>query len=216
MKLEGLKINFLGDSITEAAGTSDPKYVFWRQLGERTGAVCRGYGIGGTRIAKQTTPSSVARYDRYFASRIDEMDPDADVIVVFGGTNDYGHGDAPLGTMADRTPDTFTGACHDLITRLEEKYPAKPIVICTPIHRKGESEIHVKVGTQPTVLQTYVDIIKEVAAYYGCPVLDLFRVSGIQPDIPSQAELLTKDGLHPNDLGNSLICDRLAGFLGAL
>lgn len=29
------------------------------------------------------------------------MDSDADIIVVFGGTNDYGHGDAPLKAYVD-------------------------------------------------------------------------------------------------------------------
>ena len=35
------------------------------------------------------------------------MDSDADVVVVFGGTNDFGHGDAKLGTFESRDPYTF-------------------------------------------------------------------------------------------------------------
>ncbi len=38
------------------------------------------------------------------------MDNDADIIIVFGGTNDFGNGDAPFGEMSDRTPYTFYGA----------------------------------------------------------------------------------------------------------
>ncbi len=31
MKLEGMKINFLGDSITQGHGVSDPQKLTWRQ-----------------------------------------------------------------------------------------------------------------------------------------------------------------------------------------
>ena len=47
---------------------------------------------------------------------------DADGVVVFGGTDDFGHGDAPIGTPSDRTYDTFYGACHVLFSKLIEKY----------------------------------------------------------------------------------------------
>lgn len=66
------------------------------------------------------------------------MEPEADVIVVFGGTNDFGHGDAPLGTMSDRTPYTFYGACHVLIRKLLERYPEAELVFMTPLHRYVE------------------------------------------------------------------------------
>ena len=97
MNLQGKKINFLGDSITEGHGTSGEACFFTTLIARETGAVCRNYGIGGTRIARQTIPSEKPRHDLDFPGRVDEMDPDADIVVVFGGTNDFGHGDAPLG-----------------------------------------------------------------------------------------------------------------------
>ena len=49
MELKGLKINFLGDSITEAAGVSNFENVYWKRIKNEYGAeVVRGYGIGGT------------------------------------------------------------------------------------------------------------------------------------------------------------------------
>ena len=53
MELQGKKILFLGDSITEGHGTSAPEYIYWNVVGQLTGAACKGYGIGGTRIARQ-------------------------------------------------------------------------------------------------------------------------------------------------------------------
>lgn len=58
---------------------------------------------------------------------MEELDEDADIIGVFGGTNDFGHGDAPLGTFGDRTVYTFYGACHYLMNRLVERFPGKAI-----------------------------------------------------------------------------------------
>ncbi len=212
MKLEGKIINFLGDSITESLGVSDQSKTYYAQLKEKYGLKkVNGYGISGTRFAEQITPSEYEFYDRYFASRVDEM-TDADAVIVFGGTNDFGHGDAPIGEFADRTPKTFYGACHDLFRRLIEKYPGKPIVIMTPLHRREEDDVRVKHGVSVT-LKTYVNIIREVAEYYSLPVCDMFKNSGMQQAIPVIKEKFMPDGLHPNDAGHELIAERLGEFL---
>ncbi len=173
-----------------------------------------GYGISGTRLARQTVPSQEPSFDKFFASRVDEM-KDADAVVVFGGTNDFGHGDAPIGEFADRTPDTFYGACHDLYTRLIEKYLGKPIVIMTPLHRTEEDEVRVKRGVSVT-LKTYVDTIREAAEFYSLPVCDMFKMSGLQPKVPVIMRRFVPDGFHPNDAGHEIIAARLGGFLAAL
>lgn len=211
MKLKGIKANFLGDSITQGTGVPDVKYAFWNVLKDRYGlAVARGYGIGGTRIARQQSPSENPRFDLDFCSRVDEMDPDADLVVVFGGTNDFGHGDAPFGTIDDRTENTFYGACHVLMRALIEKYPSSTIVFMTPLHRQTE-----KNPERPNVphLSEYVRAIKEVAALYGIPVFDLYANSGINPQIPAQKELYAPDGLHPNIAGAARIAERLGNYL---
>jgi len=95
MNLHGKKINILGDSITEGVGVSSQDHCYINLIADRCGATCRNYGISGSRIAIQHTPSANPRFDLYFASRVDEMAEDADIIIVFGGTNDFGHGDAP-------------------------------------------------------------------------------------------------------------------------
>lgn len=216
MELKGTKINFLGDSITEGAGTSSHDKMFTMLIEREYGAICQNYGIGGTRIARQKTPTE-EKWDRDFISRVPEMDNDADIVVVFGGTNDFGHGDAPLGTMSDRTPYTFYGALHCLYTALTEKYPDVPVVILTPLHRlnedspKGDNK-PAPVGT----LKEYVNIIREVAEYYSLPVLDLFKESGLQPKVPVIQQKYIPDGLHPNDDGNAILAHKIARFLETL
>lgn len=217
MELKGKKINFLGDSITQGSGVADQGNLFWKVVAARTGAVCRGYGIGGTRIAKNIRPSSEPAFDAYFASRVDSMDPDADVIVVFGGTNDFGHGDAPLGAMPDRDENTFYGALHLLFTKLYTRYPQAKLVVMTPTHRISEDVAVNEIGIRnQTNLAGYAAIIREVAEYYSVPVLDLFAGIGLQPKIPELKRLYMPDGLHPNDAGHAIIADRLITFIREL
>lgn len=217
MDLAGKKIAFLGDSITEGCGTSSLEHTFWNVLGQKTGAQVFGYGIGGTRIAPQRVPSD-PRADQDFISRVDGMIPDADVVVVFGGTNDFGHGDAPFGTRGDQTSETFCGALHVLFTKLYERYPAAQLVVMTPTHRLSETDsVMNEFGVRRCGnLRTYVQAIRDAAEDFAVPVLDLFRVSGIQPSVPALREAYMPDGLHPNDAGHAKIADKLIGFLQTL
>ena len=218
MELKGKKINFLGDSITQGYGTSSIEKTFWNVLKVNAElAEARGYGIGGTRFAEQRNKREpIDSLD--FCARYNEMDDDADAVVVFGGTNDYGHGDAPIGCESDRTSATFWGACHCLMQGLIEKYPAAVIVIMTPLHRLYEENPHPDDRKQDisAPLCEYVDIIKKVAEFYSLPVLDLWAMSGIQPKVDIIREKYCPDGLHPNDAGHIIIANRLDGFLKTL
>lgn len=219
MDLKGLKINFLGDSITEGVGVSSPEKLYHAILKREAGLKeARNYGISATRYALQTGWPERPKDDyvdvNSFSERFHKMDDDADVVVVFGGTNDYGHGDAPIGTFADRTPETFYGACHYLYSGLIKKYLGKEIVIMTPLHRTGEDS---KSGSAKPreygTLKEYVSIIREVAEYYSLPVLDLYKESGLQPSIQEIKDSFIPDGLHPNDEGHKVIARKLKMFL---
>lgn len=218
MELKGKKIIFLGDSITEGVGASATDKRYTDLVAQKTGATVYNHGISGTRIAKQKKPSYDPNWDKDFCSRVKDFEKDADIIVVFGGTNDYGHGDAELGTFSDRTPDTFYGALHTLYTYLCENYPKAQKVIMTPLHRVNEESLLCDHNSVVPIapLKTYVEIIREVAEYYSYPVLDMFKVSGIQPNIQKVKELFMPDGVHPNDAGYELISEKVIGFLKTL
>lgn len=220
MELKGATVNFLGDSITEGVGASCPENGFVSVLERQFGLKkANNYGIGGSRIARQRVVTQEPS-DRDFCLRLEEMDTSADAVVVFGGTNDFGHGEAPLGMPCDREPDTFYGACHYLMNGLLTRYPGKPVVILTPLHRLGEDDPKGD-GTgrkQQSVapLSVYRRILLEVAAHYTLPVLDLYAASGIQPENPVCRERLCPDGLHPSDEGHALIARRVGLFLETL
>ena len=212
MDLKGKKINVIGDSITYGVGTSNAENIFLNRIAREEGlAAARNYGISGARIAHQQ--GNEDNYPYAYCDRFGEMDDDADIVVVFGGTNDYGHGNAPIGTFSDRCTSTYYGAWHLLLSGLITKYPDALIAVMTPLHRCDENNPSVGNGLP---LSRYVEIAREVAAYYAVPVLDLYTLSGIQPEHPVLKAKYCPDGLHPNDAGHRLIADRLAGFLKTL
>lgn len=218
MELKNKKILFLGDSITAGGSASDYSKCYLNVIGDMTGAECIGFGVPGTRIARQKKPSPYAHWDESFIDRVDKMDHSADMVIVFGGTNDYGHGDASIGDMNDRTPDTFYGALHCLCTKLINKYPTSRIVFLTPLHRLNEDNLRGEgfKETESLPLKGYVDIILEVAEFYSLPCLNLYATAGIQPNIPILREAYNPDGLHPNDAGHQLLAERIISFLNIL
>ncbi len=214
MITKGKTILFLGDSITDGycASSVEKRYS---DLVTVEGEFAEGvnYGVGGTRIAKNAIDTCEAHADT-FEMRAKRMQEKADIIIVFGGTNDYGHGDAPLGKMGDSTVTTFYGAMDSLINTLINKYPLATIVFCTPIHRKDECKLFNENGVRHcATLGDYVNAEKEVCARYGIPVCDLYTTSGICPDNPINCDTYTADGLHPNDVGYRRIADRILQFI---
>ena len=213
MELKGKKINFLGDSITEGCGTG---YIFHQMIKDTYGlAEARNYGEGGTRVARQTEITSLVR-DRDYILRARDMSEDADAVVVFGGTNDFGHGQAALGTIDNKDIRTFYGALHALITLLKEKYGEKPIVFMTPLHRKNEESCYgtwKPEGVTQHPLKDYVNAVKKVCAIYSVPVLDLFDCEDLTPTGDEWYREYMPDWLHPNDNGHAIIAKKLGEFL---
>lgn len=208
-KWAGKKALFLGDSITEGVGTTK---TYHAMLNEMIGfGELKHYGISGTRIASQPDDGGSAMSVRYTA-----MDDDADLVVVFGATNDFGHGTAPIGTTDDFTTETFLGALNVLMTGLIDKYPAASICFLTPLHRDfydGYVELNPETGL---TLELFAEHLKERARYYALPVLDLYATSGMQPKLQIIKDRYMPDGLHPNDAGHQLMAQRIAPFLETL
>ena len=213
MILKNAVVNFLGDSITQGVGASSVEKRYTDVL-EREFELkkANNYGISGTRFARQKQITD-SPFDLDFCMRVSEMDESADAVVVFGCTNDFGHGDAAIGTPADRTPETFYGACHYLMNELLNRYCGKPILLISPLHRLDEDNPRGSGDRKPepvAPLSEYRRILLEVAGHYALPVLDLYAESGIQPANEICREKLLPDGLHPNDQGHALLA-RLIG-----
>ena len=208
-----IKINFLGDSITEGALASSQEKTFVSLVGKMLPCVARNYGISATRIAKQHTPSPDPRFDLDFVQRVDDLTTDADFVVVFGGTNDYGHGDAPFGKMGNKTTATFCGSVYMLMKRLLKKFTKEQIIIIPPIHRVNEDnpygEGNKTVPGRP--LGEYRDVIIDTAKQFGVRLLDITEEIG-----PAEGNPLIEDGLHPNDEGHLKIAKLICEYINKL
>lgn len=215
METAGKKICFLGDSITAGSGASAPEKNFVSLFAAaHSDATVYNYGIGGTRIAPQTVPCSPV-CSQPFGSRVSAMAEGADLVCVFGGTNDYGHGDAPLGKFGDRSGHTFYGALYTLSVALLNKYPDGKIVFFTPLHR-ADLVVPQKKPDGEWSLRDYMQAIKENSEYFSFPILDLWSVSGMQPELPVIREKLMPDGLHPNDAGHRRLFQIVDSFVKIL
>ena len=212
---KGRRIGFLGDSITEYG-----EYV--NAYAALTGCRAMNYGQSATHIAKVSRSTTNA-----FESRVNKLPTALEMVVVFGGTNDFGHKTtAAFGAFSDGTKSdsyTFYAGLHRLFLALVQRFPGKPVVVMTPIHHGVEidepeyiiaSDGTLTEGTNSTTGKTfkqYVDAIKEVAAFYSLPVIDAYSYSGLSPmtEIGKENRLYFKDGLHLSQKGG----DRLAKWM---
>lgn len=121
-----------------------------------------------------------------------------DVIVVAGGTNDFGNS-VEVGGVADEMDISTCGAAHILFTCLKKNNPNADIYTVLPIPRKNEN-VPNKRGY---ILDDYRNAICEVAVLCGVSVIDGKRLS-INPENEKDRKQYMPDGLHPNTAGHAV------------
>lgn len=200
-----LKMNALGDSITlgtyTAHGDTYPASVAekpWCAVaGEKLNFEnVENYGINGTAISSTSAVNSKIA----MSLRFKEMRDDADIVIVAGGTNDFGT-NVMLGTADDKEDTSFCGALNVLCKGLKEKYPSADIVFITPIPRTDKT-----VNENGNTLLQYRDAITEIAGdIYGFHVID-----GEIPELSEKASELLLDGAHPTPEGHAIYGNYIA------
>lgn len=217
----GKRVAYFGDSMTQKPKSG--QRVYWEYLDELMGIEPFVYGISGH------------QWDDIYGQALKltkERGTDIDAILIFAGTNDYNHS-IPLGeffietikqtnhngetvTRRYRTPiindSTFCGRINKVMSYLKANYPTQQIIILTPIHRGFAqfSETNIQPGEsfangQGLFIESYVDALKEAAAIWAVPLIDLFSLSGLYPEEASNARYFRNadtDLLHPNSEGN--------------
>lgn len=202
-------IDFLGDSITEGAGASCVEKCFVERVGQILHCQVLNHGIGGTRFAHQSKPSDDPRWDLDFCYRLKDLDRNADLVFVFGGTNDYGHGDAPIGEPQDNSPNTFYGACNYITDNLLKMYKKEQITFILPLHRINEEDPRGDGYKEPSLpLEGYTNILKEVLDKKEIAYVDFRENFG-----RAENNQLFMDGLHPSDEGHNLLAELVADYI---
>ena len=224
------KIAFMGDSVTYGASPDDANDVDgdgrlaspWPEtVGQLLKTPVDNLGrnsatlMVGTTASGNPTPLALVRdYVNY--------SDDYDVVGFMIGINDLYRSalnieGSPytLGTMEDRTADTFYGALHVFIKGMVAKYPPldhKVFAMIYPYYYGNDDN-------RERVPQ-YFNAIREVARYYALPVLDLEAELGVNvlsdPGLdngnPGLYWVKTTNS-HPTQTGADLIAQVVANFI---
>ena len=198
---------FVGDSITAGVGTTKTYYQF---LEESLGfSSVTTMGISGSCIG---SASDYGQSNQPLINRYHTI-PSADLIVIFMGTNDYGH-ETPLGSASDTQDGTFYGALNTIVPALVAAHPSSKIVFVTSLHRYGAGTSKI-LGTKFTydhlpngvgaALGDYVDAVKTVCANNDVSVIDLYAECSLDPSEEQVRTAYMPDGIHPNAAGHELV-----------
>lgn len=129
---------------------------------------------------------------------------DADVVFMWHGTNDWYWG-CPIGNIEDETPDTFYGAIKTAVCCIRKKVPDAVLIWASPLFRLEKPDGMEKEGAAYQTknkagftLEAYYDAVIRAGVYYGFPVIDMRRFTGIHEE---NHELYLEDKVHPNRAG---------------
>ncbi|MBE6654395.1 MAG: hypothetical protein E7608_02915, partial [Ruminococcaceae bacterium] len=211
----GKTITVVGDSITAGTGgTAETKYV--AVLGKLLGATIVNKGQSGATM----TTEAYGTAGNHLTSQLEKLintDYNTDYLLVALGVNDWRMADRgptiKLGTLGGTDTTTIYGAFNVAMRALSEKYSGTDIKVFfatpTPAFYEGtlSDDVMNKEG------YTAADVcraIKETAALYGIPVVDMHSLVGFTD---ANAERFLMDTVHPNEAGHERIAEIWADFL---
>lgn len=205
------KINCLGDSLTQGdvTGAGVIGIPWTANIKNITKAdTVRNYGVSGTYFAGSAVNAMTTRFTA--------MDDDADLISVWGGTNDFVT-NMTLGVMGDTlVTQGFYGSLDFVIRGLYTKYPNGKIFFITP--PKMNKALYNWETYTPNALglieSDYVNAIKEVCDKYSVPVLDIFTMGGMSCYLDTG--IYRPDGLHYTNAGYKVLSYIIGEFMETL
>lgn len=210
-----MKIIFLGDSITQGIGVENPQDSYVELVRRALSCQVLNAGMGSTRIARSRTAWTEPHWHTLdFNARAQVLPPDCDFCIVFGGTNDYGDGDIPVGEETDSGYNTFAGALNHLTDSLIARYGKERLLFLVPCRRYRE-EAHPATYSDVTVesFSCFVNMMITVFRKKQIPYLDLYHDSAMPQPLTTNNQGCFRDGLHPNEQGHRHIAERILTYL---
>ncbi len=115
-----------------------------------------------------------------------------DIIIIFGGTNDFGQAEAPA------TLEIFTEAYNRLVKEMLEQHQGSKLYFCTPLQRwdRALDEVNIYNWSQKDLARVIREAVRN---YPGANLIDL----GSYPI--TEGDGLLFDGLHPTRKGMRMI-----------
>ena len=153
--------------------------------------------------------------------RIEEMDADADVVLICVGSNDWAYMWTGYGDDSSRAATDFCGAMHLICQQLLDAYPDKLILFITPpfswrYQPSGVSRATWNMTTWDAVSPAgkswwdYLATMKDILKQYGIPLLDLGAEMGFSQYDTWWCADTGGSHVHPNKDAEPLIANLLA------
>ena len=210
-------INILGDSITWGYNPNTGEQIernYSNLLKERLNLKeLRNYGINSSTLA-----DNKISYEP-MCNRYKNMENNADIVVIFGGTNDYGREDfeVQLGKIDDLGTATIYGALNNMCIGLKQKYPNSVIFFITPIQRAYiDRGCNFKYATNiknrlKYSLEDVANAIKEVCQKNNILVFDLYN----NCDINTIEDCIKyiPDGVHPTEEYHKILANKIYDYI---
>lgn len=198
------RIIFFGDSITQA-GVQPTGYItkvgeLLKQKGWENNYELIGAGISGNKI-----------YDLYLRMDEDVLSKNPDIVIIWVGVNDVWHKrTSGTGTDADKFEKFYTA----VIKKLQQKNIK--VIISTPAAIGEKTDFTNDLDGD---LNKYSMIIRNIAQKNNCGLIDL-RQAFLQYNMANNKEnkekgILTTDGVHLTEKGNSLVAEEMMKAISA-
>lgn len=192
-----IRVACVGDSITYGHGTTGwpgntYPAVLQRLLGQQyhvNNYGASGYAVQDTADRPYTT---LAQYPQSLAY-------EADIVVFMMGSNDT----KPINWIDEES-------YREALLHLLDSYADARILLCTvpaAFFLDGQTEGVTNHNIQPLVAGQIAQVIREVAAERGYPLVDIYALTAQHP------EWFAKDGVHPNNDGAAAIAQAVYSAL---
>ena len=257
--IKQLKVLVIGDSITTGSSSaklssvnmpSYGKYEKWVDILIKLGLFnsdtinCSQHATGF--VAKNGSSEWVNNSDflsrlKYFVNNNTINPSTIDLIIVFGGINDFKL-PCEIGEFGEKDTTKFIPALEAFYNYLEETFTQARIVVCTPTRcavATGQTDWSTRVDWAPNegfiadenslriTYDTYVDAIKKCCKKYSLPVIDLAYESGFMPlnkknrekwsFVFDESASIPTDGIHPNyDFQQKMLAPMIYSFVSKL
>ncbi len=182
----------------EGVDTTTVEHTWWHQLAKRCNLrLIMNESYSGSRISRTgLRPLSSCFLDEKRQARLA-----GDIIIVFGGTNDWGQADLPVSKQV------FSQAYEELVATMLARHKKSTLYFCTPLQRTDRAleQMNMHNWNQLELAQ----VVREcVASHPKANLIDLAAFS-IQ-----QGDGMLADNLHPTKRGMEVLSRLMQQGLG--